>query len=808
MIRHVIFSILLLLTSKAMCQHLTDIAADQEITDFQNFQLTNANGMSFYDFDEDGWDDITYPMHNDSIIFYKNNQGQFQKIPSMLKSEGDVRQICWVDYDNDGNLDLCISYDDFGVSLYRNLGSFNFENVSISSGIYPSVNHPFGFSFADPDKDNDLDLYIADYSDPAGDGHNMYFQNQGDGTFIERSMQLDIDNDTQPSFIGVWFDFNNDDKTDLHVINDRAVGVDALYKNTTTGSSELQFIDVGEAVGVSNEGQNPMTSSVSDYNNDGFQDIFVTDFGISSLSGEGPFHYKLFENNNGISFTDKAPTYNMSINDFGWGALWVDYNNDMFEDLYIATGNTINNSGTPTHSILYENNSGTSFTKINDSIVGDVTTVSFCPLKGDINNDGFYDVVVLNQDIAPNILLNSSNANNYIKITPEGTTSNRMAIGAEIRVFVEGIQQLQTVFCGEQLCAQNSQHKIFGAGSAEIIDSIFVKFPSGLIAKRYAIPVNQSIIIQEESFAIVAFQLIENTDSLLLCQGDSIVLSAGSFNAYNWSTGSQDSSITVNTPGVYYFEAFNITGDTLYHSNDLIVEIEAEPLFQIITTPTSCNEPSSGAAELNFADLSIIDSVEWSNGASGFDVNGLSEDSYTYTFYTENLCLYEGAFTIGSIEPMNVQYTSSPYTNEALGSISIYMFGGNPPYTYLLNEDTVASNVNDLSYGTYTLVVYDSIGCSIQTDIEIQNLSTVGLQAEAIETNLQIKENYVEFCSQDEELKDLEIFDLKGLNVLSVDLNNRENSECTKYNFHGPSGIYIGILSSPTKRIRKKLYKP
>ena len=65
-----------------------------------------------------------------------------------------------------------------------------------------------------------------------------------------------------------------------------------------------------------------------------------------------------------------------------------------------------------------------------------------------------------------------------------------MAIGAEIRVFVEGIQQLQTVFCGEQLCAQNSQHKIFGAGSAEIIDSIFVKFPSGLIAKRYAIPVN------------------------------------------------------------------------------------------------------------------------------------------------------------------------------------------------------------------------------------------------------------------------------------------------------------------------------
>jgi len=808
MIRHVLFSVILILTSKVMCQYLTDVAADQEITAFQEFQFPLANGMSFYDFDKDGWDDITYPMHNDSIIFYKNNQGQFQKIPSMLMSEGQVRQISWVDYDNDGNLDLCISYDDFGVSLYRNLGDFNFEDVSISSGIYPSVSHPFGFSFADPDKDNDLDLYIANYSDPAGDGHNMYFQNQGDGTFIERSIQLDIDNDTQSSFIGVWFDFNNDNKTDLHVINDRAEGVDALYKNTTTGSSELEFIDVAAAVGVSNEGQNPMSSSVSDYNNDGFQDVFVTDFGISSLLGQGPFHYKLFENNNGISFTDKAPTYNMSINDFGWGALWVDYNNDMFEDLYIATGNTIDNSSAPTHSILYKNNSGTGFTKINDSIVGNVTTFSFCPLKGDINNDGFYDVVVLNQAIAPNVLLNSSNQNNYIKITPEGTISNRMAIGAEIRVFVEGIQQLQTVFCGEQLCAQNSQHKIFGAGSAEIIDSIFVKFPSGLIAKRYAIPVNQSITILEESYVTLAFQLIENTDSLLLCQGDSIVLSAGSFNTYNWSTGSQNSSITINTPGIYYLEAFNATGDTLYHSNGLIVEIEDEPLFQIITTPTSCNEPSSGAAELNFADLSIIDSVEWSNGSSGFSVNGLSEDSYTYTFYTENSCLYEGSFTIGSIEPLNVQYTSSPYTNETLGSISVYMFGGNPPYTYVLNEDTVSSNVNNLSYGIYTLIVYDSIGCSIQTDIEIQNLSTVGLQTESIETNLQIKENYVEFCSKDDELKDLEIFDLKGLNVLSADLNNRGNSECTKYNFHGPSGIYVGIMSSSTKRIRKKLYKP
>ena len=251
--------------------------------------------MSFFDFDEDGWDDITYPMHNDSIIFYKNNQGQFEKIASLLYGDGVIRQITWVDYDNDGNLDLCISYDDFGVSLYRNLGEFNFEDVSISSGIYPSVSHPYGFSFADPDKDNDLDLYIADYSDPTGSSHNMYFENQGNGTFIERSIQLAIDNNTQPSFMGVWFDYNNDDDIDLHVINDQILWCRCtLQKYDGYASSQLSFIDVAASVGVSNDGQNPMTSSISDYNNDGFQDIFLTDFGLTSLSGEGPLSLQAF----------------------------------------------------------------------------------------------------------------------------------------------------------------------------------------------------------------------------------------------------------------------------------------------------------------------------------------------------------------------------------------------------------------------------------------------------------------------------------------------------------------------------------
>ena len=453
---------------------------EQNITEFQDFAMSNANGMTFYDFDEDGWDDLTYPMHNDSIIFYKNFNGQFHKIGSFLLSDGDIRQLMWVDYDNDGDLDLCISYDNDGLRIYNNQGDFSFIDVSISSGVYPSVSTPYGFSFIDYDIDNDLDIYLTDYSDPGGEGRNMFFENQGNGTFIEKAIELGIDNGTQPSFMGVWFDYNNDHLIDLHIINDRDVGIDALYENLGNNS----FNDVAVSLGISNNGQNPMTSSISDYNNDGFQDIFLSDFGVDSIiTGDGPFHYKLFENQNGISFSDKAPEYNMTVNDFGWGALWVDYNNDMYEDLYIATGNSVNNQGAPSNSILYKNNSGSGFTKINDAVDLISPAVSFCPVKGDINNDGFYDITILNLNTPPDILLNQGNDNNYIKITPVGIESNRMAIGSEIRVFTGDTQQLQTVFCGEQLFAQNSQHKIFGVGNHEIIDSIHVHFPSGLTAK-------------------------------------------------------------------------------------------------------------------------------------------------------------------------------------------------------------------------------------------------------------------------------------------------------------------------------------
>ena len=134
--------IFLIFTNLIQGQKLIDVITDHNIDIYQEFTLSNTTGLSFFDFDEDGWDDLTYPMHNDSILFYKNVNGVLTPIGSYIYANGTVRQMLWVDYDNNGSLDLFISYDEDELRLYKNDGNFNFTDVSVSSGLFPTVANP------------------------------------------------------------------------------------------------------------------------------------------------------------------------------------------------------------------------------------------------------------------------------------------------------------------------------------------------------------------------------------------------------------------------------------------------------------------------------------------------------------------------------------------------------------------------------------------------------------------------------------------------------------------------------------------
>ena len=123
--------------------------------------LYGGNGVCFFDFDNDGWDDITFIQENDSILFYKNVNGDFSLIPSFVFNPGQTRQVLWVDYDNDGDNDLFITATNGLARLLNNDGLFNFTDVSIAAGLSGFNTNNFGVSFGDYDRDGHVSASIS-----------------------------------------------------------------------------------------------------------------------------------------------------------------------------------------------------------------------------------------------------------------------------------------------------------------------------------------------------------------------------------------------------------------------------------------------------------------------------------------------------------------------------------------------------------------------------------------------------------------------------------------------------------------------
>ena len=753
----------LIYTTFSIGQTLTDIINSQNINFTQSTSDNQANGMSFYDFDEDGWDDLTFPVNNDSIIFYKNVNGNFQQIGSYIYSIGYVKEILWVDYDNDLDLDICISYHDAGIRLHQNDGAFNFTDITTIAGISNIPFQAYGFSFADPDTDGDLDLYvcasevIGQVSSPEP---NKFYENQGNGFFIEKAQILNIDNGAQPTFMPVWFDYNNDHLLDLTIINDKEFWNDALYQNMGNGT----YQDVATTVGISNDGHDPMSLSIADFDNDGYQDIFKTDIGDDIVVNGFQMDYKLYKNNSGVNFTDIAQSVNLDTNMFAWGALWIDYNNDCFEDLYIATAYTDTITGTGFSSLLYKNNNGQSFDLMNDSINGNLLYSSFCPVKGDIDNNGFYDIVVLNDNANPNVLLNSGSSNNYIKIDLKGIYSNQKGIGSIIEVYANGEHQTQTVFCGSGLCAQNSQHKIFGVASATNVDSLVVTFPSGIVVRKFNLGVNANYQIIEQITEVV--DLNQGVDTIYACVGEQFGLGVSGLYDYQWNTGSQDSIISVQSSGSYSFEATNITGDTLYISSPLIVDYEPLLTYQEIVNQPPCGAMNDGSIELFFNPDSIVFEIYWSNGNLGVLNNNLPVDTYSYVILTNGDCNYSGSVEIINAPLFTVQYLTNPVSDTSLGSVDLFIWGGIAPYTLTLEGNTVNSPIIDLSAGNYEIIITDSYGCTDTVLFTINNISTVSLTETNIDASkIYYSNGYVWVCATNE-IQQIEVFDMQGSLIL------------------------------------------
>jgi len=252
---------------------------------------TLGGGISFFDFDKDGWDDLTVSSETgDPVRFYKNNTGVFSQIALVsFDPLFETKTVQWVDFDNDDDYDLFVtSYSDSNI-LYENVGNMTFDDITTSSGLILDDNSNFGSSWGDYDKDGLLDVFICSRSELEEETQNYLYHNNGDGTFTVVNDLVGIDNNHHLSFSSVFFDYNNDGWQDLYIANDKIDTQNLLYKNNGDGT----FTEVGEETGT-NISMDGMATTIGDYNDDGWLDIYVTNLiaGNVLICGLGSCFYR------------------------------------------------------------------------------------------------------------------------------------------------------------------------------------------------------------------------------------------------------------------------------------------------------------------------------------------------------------------------------------------------------------------------------------------------------------------------------------------------------------------------------------
>lgn len=314
----------------AVAQEATpDFTRIQPDTFGGNMALSNAWG----DYDNDGDLDLVISFKTGDVRLYNNEHGGFTNVGPYLGLPTDGkerRSIAWGDYNADGYLDLFIGSNRQGNELYRNDKSQGFTNVTMQTRINmpEDSERPFSLidmpqvsarqiNWIDYDNNGTLDLYVADRIGP-----NYLFKNDGE-QFSDVSAATGL-NDRRATVGACWFDYNSDGLLDLFLAN-QGVGKDALYKNEGGTFTDVAG-ELGMEGGPRTRSEGGVDCAVGDYNNDGHLDIFVATYGIN----------KLYKNDGEGAFDEVSSQMGITGDDHMVGASWGDYDNDGLLDLFVA----------------------------------------------------------------------------------------------------------------------------------------------------------------------------------------------------------------------------------------------------------------------------------------------------------------------------------------------------------------------------------------------------------------------------------------------------------------------------------------
>lgn len=680
---------------KHFAQGFVDATVDQNI----QHQYTGGEyggGVCFFDFNRDGYDDITLCQSGTDVVVYVNNNGVFSGPISIAPNDGEAKSATWVDYDNDGDYDLFVTRKHGSWSLYRNDGDlFNLMDVTEEAGLPLTNFETYAASWADLNRDGHLDLYIANYN---SDGvTNLIFISNGDGTFTEQTASSLANDGSWYSFLGFFLDYNQDRWPDLFVVNDRLEVSNHIYRNDS-GS----FTPVTQQLGLTDHFFS-MNASTADYDHDGDLDLYVSN---------NPFGNRLYRQNDDLSYTNVAEELGVAVFDHSWSALWIDYDNDSFEDLHVACSPFWNQPG---QNRFFKNNGDGTFTE-QTSEAGLLTDKgwSHATAMGDFNNDGFADFFVVNDAPYFSKLWQAlPTENNYLKIFLEGTASNRDGIGSWLHLFVNGDKLIRYTHIGEGYMTQNSATKLFGIGSAEFADSLHVLWPSGHTDRYNHLSANTTHHLIEgsgDSFELSATQYV-------LCNNESIELLPAIDGFYTWSNGETSTApLTITEPGIYSCTVTNDYGVTI-SSNEIHIAAGTEPEIEIALLPPSCSGASDGVIVLSSPE-ELLDPIIQLNGLpAGWENTDLASGTYLFELLSANYCpktieiqLIDGPFFDALVVHDDILCYGTPVPAEVI------TFGGTLP----VNVDWGTANPEELYAGEYTIQVIDNEGCYVELQLELQ----------------------------------------------------------------------------------------
>lgn len=663
-----------------------------------------GGGVSFYDFNKDGWDDISLVDINLECKFYQNNgDGTFTLLPPFFNAVSGftLKQLNWVDFDNDGDADISITAYGSRLRLYRNNGNFVFTEVATLAGIPNTFDETFGHSWGDYNRDGFLDLYICNYDYFVPDATNYLYRNNGNGTFTDVSVATGTSDGYNMSLGAVFCDYNNDFWSDLFVMNDRLECYNHMYRNNGgTFSDETEGLNLDYNI-------LSMSNSWGDYDNDGDFDLYIA-------NGNGNL---LHRNENGNSFTEVANAAGATIDDFSWSSAWLDYDLDTDLDLHVCVKPLGPSDGQ--NRFLLNNGNGT-FTDYSTQVgISPDPRHSHSSAWGDFNNDGYPDIAINNDFPSVSDLWQNTggNGNHYLKVSLQGTVSNRDGIGSRIELYNNGGIQTRFTICGEYYLSQNSQRQIFGLGQSTQVDSLIIKWPSGYIDRFYNLEADQALHIREGSS--IEIDLGESPQSL--CNGP-VTLYAGDFDSYLWSNGAVTPSITVYNPGNYSVVVF--TQEGISATSDTINVLQpgwSSPITTIVQP--SCPGSNDGSIFLQFGNPfpQFPSSISWNNGSTGFLNSNLSPGNYTCIYTYGGGCQSELTFILDEPVPPSPVTTTSDITcfGAANGSIMVNNDAGTGTGSVNWSNGMNGSFISNLPAGTYSYTLVDSLGCVAQGSTEI-----------------------------------------------------------------------------------------